>query len=90
MSKFESIILGHIDEVFNNNSELSKARLKICKQCPLLSDTAFGKICNSKIYMNPKTKEISYKYVDGYVKGCGCRLDAKTRRQEEHCPAKLW
>lgn len=90
MSKLENIILGHIDEVFNNNADLSKARLQICKDCPLMTDTVFGKVCNSKIYMEPKTKKISYKYLAGYFKGCGCRLDAKTRRHNESCPAKLW
>lgn len=53
-------------------------------------ETAFGKVCDSKRYLDPKTMQSSYKFTPGSIKGCGCRLDAKTRRPDEHCPAKLW
>lgn len=86
----KNIILGHVDEVLNRNEALSKQRLAICAKCPLLNDSVFGKICDSKKYFNPDTKKSSYLPFTGAIHGCGCRLDAKTRRPDEHCPAKLW
>lgn len=94
MSKLGNIILGHVEEFVGANEELAETRLKICAKCPLLKNTPYGKVCNSKLYLNTKTMTASSKLDAGAqfysFKGCGCRLDAKTRRPGEHCPAKLW
>lgn len=49
-----------------------------------------GEICNSKLWYNPETEDISEIYKDGYINGCGCRLGAKTRLPNESCPAGKW
>ena len=47
-------------------------------------------ICNSSLYINPLTNEVSTYKQDGYFRGCGCRLEAKTKLERSHCPAKKW
>ena len=49
-----------------------------------------GGICNPKLYLNPKTGDVSTKYKDGYGKGCGCRLQAKTKLTGARCPNDKW
>ncbi len=89
-NQVKSIVLGHVDEFLNRNEDFYNKRIQICRRCPLMIETAFGKVCDSKRYLDPKTMQSSYKFTPGSIKGCGCRLDAKTRRPDEHCPAKLW
>lgn len=83
------IIEGHARELFGLNSDLSEGRLRICLKCPLYLDQ-FGGICNNGLFYNPKTGDVSEKKKDGYYKGCGCRLRAKTTLKNEHCPAGKW
>ena len=46
---------------------------------------------NKYYYVNPETGDVyTYKRGDNYYKGCGCRLQAKTRLVNAHCPAKKW
>ena len=40
--------------------------------------------------MNPITKEVSTEKRDGFFKGCGCRLLAKTTLTNASCPVKQW
>lgn len=47
-------------------------------------------MCNSKLWLNPETGDVSDTVRDGYYKGCGCRLDAKTTLINEKCPAGKW
>lgn len=84
-----AIVNGHVNEMLGLNKDISEARLKICKKCPIYS-TQFGGICNGKLYLNPETGDVSTTKKDGYVKGCSCRLNAKTTIITEHCPAKKW
>lgn len=49
-----------------------------------------GGICNPKLYLNPKTGDVSTKYKDGYGKGCGCMLVKKTKLTGAHCPNDKW
>lgn len=84
-----NIIKGHINEILGLNKDISKERLKICKECPLFLDQ-FGGICNPKLYMNPKTQDISLEPKDGYNNGCGCRLLAKTTIPDAKCPNDKW
>ena len=46
--------------------------------------------CNSKLWLNPETNDVSREKKDGYVKGCGCRISAKIRVSAERCPAGKW
>ena len=83
------IVKGHVNEVLGLNEDLKEKRMKICLQCPLYKDT-LGGICNSKLWLNPKTGDVSTEHEDGYYRGCGCRLQAKTTLSTATCPAKKW
>lgn len=86
-----NIVTGHIKELFGMNKELFETRMKICSECPIYFQAPLiGAMCNTKLYINPETNDISRKEKDGYFKGCGCRLDAKTREYNESCPAGKW
>lgn len=85
----KNIIQGHVNELFNLNKEISNNRLKICYRCPLYSKK-FGGICNSKLWLNVNTGDVSVTKKPGYINGCSCRLLAKTRIPEAVCPAGKW
>ena len=70
--------------------ELSAKRIAICRNCPLYKESVLGEVCNSKKYLNPETGESSFFPKDGYVKGCNCLLDKKTKNPASHCVAKKW
>lgn len=84
-----NIVKGHANELLGLNKSLQESRMDICKKCPLFKQVAGG-ICNPSLWLNPKTEEISNNKKDGYVKGCGCRLRAKTTLVKSHCPARKW
>lgn len=83
------IVKGHINELVGLNEDISEARMKICRNCPIFSNE-FGGICNSKLYIDPETDNVSLKPLDGYVKGCGCRMLAKTTLPNAKCVASKW
>ncbi len=84
-----SIVQGHVNEMLGLNTNLAEARLKICKECPLYS-TRLGGICNPRLYLNPDNGDVSTEKKDGYVKGCACRLSAKTSVVSERCVVGKW
>lgn len=84
-----NIVRGHINEVLNLNSDISQNRLKICYQCPLYS-TKFGGICNNKLWLNIETGDVSVIEKPNYRRGCGCRINAKTRLPNAACPLGKW
>lgn len=90
MGGFLNIAEGHINEVLGFNTNVSEARLKICKKCPLYHIGLFGPVCSMRLWLNPETGDISSEQKDGYIRGCGCRLDAKTRVINESCRAGKW
>ena len=83
------IVEGHVKSVLNLEEELSKSRLRICYSCPLYSNKLSG-ICNSKLWLNPNTGDVSTIKKSGYVRGCSCVLSAKTRLTNAKCPAGKW
>lgn len=85
----KDIIQGHWNELIGNNSDISENRLKICYSCPLYS-SKLGGICNSNLWLNIDTEDISDIPKDGYKNGCGCRLRAKTKVPNEVCPLNKW
>lgn len=86
-----NIVAGHWNEMMNNNEDMATTRMEICKRCPLLKMTeAWGPICNPDLYLNTETMEATDRPVEDYGRGCGCRLNAKTRDKQSHCPNKLW
>lgn len=90
MGGIGDILSGHLNELFGLNKDIASSRLKICRQCPLCKKTYFGLICNNKLWINPKTGDISNNKKDGYVNGCGCRLSAKTTEWNQKCPIGKW
>ena len=88
-SKIGSIAEGHANELLGLNKDLKVERLKICRQCPIYSPR-FGGLCNRDLWFNPDTDEISDEPRDGYVRGCGCRLLAKTTLPHARCVAGKW
>ena len=53
--------------------EISKERMDICEICPLFVNRNGG-ICNSSLWLNVETGDVSSTPKDGYKKGCGCLL----------------
>jgi len=86
----KDIIGGHFNELFNREEQLSNERLAICKVCPLYHKSFLGWVCNPDLWLNPQTGDTSYTEKPGYFKGCNCRLHAKTRKPEAHCPSGKW
>lgn len=76
--------------MLNYEEKLRDSRIAVCLQCPLHQYVSIGLICNSQYYLDPITDTISSYPKPGYYKGCGCRLEAKTRVKNENCPAKKW
>jgi hypothetical protein len=86
----KGILKAHIKELLNQGVPLFEERMKICKVCPLYDTGPFGPICNPNLYLNPTTNKFNYIGGSGFTKGCGCRLNAKTRDKDAHCPSQLW
>lgn len=84
------IIKGHVKELLNRDEALSVERLKICETCPLLINTLIGPVCNSNMWINPETNETSTTAKNKYIRGCDCRLSAKTRLKDEKCIINKW
>lgn len=63
-------------------------RYDICNACPIC-DREHG-ICNSDLYLNPKNNDISTYKKDGYIKGCGCLLEFKIKKDTAKCPCGKW
>lgn len=72
-------------------SSLIESRIAICKKCPLYKRKyMIVAYCNEKLYLNPKTNDVSTYPKDGYIKGCGCTIEYKANNLNNHCPCKKW
>lgn len=67
---------------------MEQERIDICRKCPICDLENW--ICNSKLYLNPETNDISAGPKKGYIKGCGCALEIKIPNKNRHCPANKW
>lgn len=85
----KDIIEGHINEAANINKNISAVRMEVCKKCPLFKLSTLGPICNNKLYMDSEG-HTSTNPLPGYKKGCGCRLNAKTRLDRAVCAHGRW
>ncbi len=87
----KAIIDGHIKELTGQNGDLSEWRMDICRECPLFKVLPIaGPICNNNKYLDTKTGDVSDSPKKGYRRGCGCRLQAKTRLKDSKCPLGKW
>lgn len=84
------IAQGHYNEFTNKEQELSQKRLKICKECPLYTESILGPMCDSKKCYDPDSKVISTLPESGFICGCGCRLKAKTTLEHAKCVLNKW
>ena len=86
----KAIIDGHVKEALGSNQDISDVRMQICRECPLYKQTAMGPVCNSRLWLNKDTGQVSNISKPGFKNGCGCRLNAKTRLSYTHCPLNKW
>ena len=63
-------------------------RKKICESCPIFN-SSMG-TCNSKLWLNPNTNEVSITAKSGFIRGCGCHVYIKMRNLLNHCIAGKW
>ena len=84
-----NIVKGHVNEMLGFNKDIKQIRLDICHKCPIFSNK-FGGLCNNKLWLDPETNDVSFEKKDGYYRGCGCRLQAKTTIPQAVCPAGKW
>jgi hypothetical protein len=63
-------------------------RFEICKKCPIYEPNK--QRCNSNLWINPDTNQISTTYKNGYVRGCGCYISVKAKNRNNHCIAGKW
>lgn len=75
----------------NKDQALYLERIAVCHKCKLLKkDLIFGEICNSTLFLNPKTNEMSPIPKPDFYHGCGCVLGSKCRVLDEKCPLGKW
>lgn len=82
--------MGLNTSIENIGSDISQTRLEICRKCPLYKSTTYGPVCNSKLWVNTTTGEISNSKKPGYKNGCGCMLNNKTKLSYTSCPLSKW
>lgn len=63
--------------------------MDICEVCPLFVNRNGG-ICNSSLWLNVETGDVSSTPKDGYKKGCGCLLQYKVKGENAKCPVGKW
>ena len=51
------------------NAYSIEERLEICKKCPIYS---LDGRCNSRLWLNPNTNEVSIYQRPGFIRGCNC------------------
>ena len=61
-------------------------RLAICRKCPIYNA---GR-CNSKLWLNPDTNDVSTYAKIGYIRGCNCLMSVKAKNPNNHCIAGKW
>lgn len=83
------IVKGIVNDALDLNMDISEKRMQICRICPLYSKK-FDGMCNSKLWLNPETGEVSLENLGGMKRGCGCKLSWKTKVVDEVCPAGKW
>lgn len=84
-----NIVKGHLNEVLGLNKDIKEGRLRICYNCPLYLPK-LGGICNSRLWLNAETGDVSLIEKEGYKNGCGCRILAKTSLLNAVCPLGKW
>ena len=63
-------------------------RLAICNSCPIYNP--IGGRCNSNLWLNPDTNEVSTHARIGFIRGCNCFIEIKAKNPHNHCIAGKW
>ena len=63
-------------------------RMAICNRCPIYNPNENR--CNSRLWINPDTDEVSTIAKSGFVRGCGCAMKYKVSNPSNHCVAGKW
>lgn len=63
-------------------------RYEICRKCPICNQEKG--LCSAELYLNPETNDISIIPKEGYIKGCGCIVEMKIKKEKSKCPAGKW
>ena len=66
----------------------AEERFKICKNCAIYNTAT--QVCSAQLWLDPITNTAYNSPAPGRIKGCGCYLPNKTKREENSCPAKKW
>ena len=66
----------------------TKEREECCRKCPIFKPA--DQTCNSRMWLNPNTDEVSVVQKAGYIRGCGCKMPFKWRNMGTHCIAGKW
>ena len=85
-----NIIKGHINELLKKQQDLYKERIKICNECPLKTKTSLGVVCDNKKCIENDSIYSNKNKSPNAICGCGCRLEAKLRLEDETCVLKKW
>ncbi len=67
---------------------MEEERLAICEKCGIYN--CMRNLCSSSLYINPDNNTVSDTKKKGYIKGCGCYIPTKIKRESNHCPANKW
>ena len=83
-----------LNKVNLKNKKLSMKELsieekrRICSVCPIFHPER--RVCNSKLWINPNTDDISTSPKSGYIRGCGCIIEVRIKNKLNHCVAGKW
>lgn len=76
------------DNLLYTDMELFEERMNICKNCAIYASAT--QTCSAQLWLDPVTNTAYDSAAPGRIKGCGCYLPNKTKREENSCPAKKW
>lgn len=63
-------------------------RLEICHNCAIYN--AEKQLCSSTLWIDPNTNSAYTTKTVGTIKGCGCYIPNKVKRENNKCPANKW
>ena len=52
--------------------------------------TEYGMRCDERKWISPDGTQASFFKRDGWIKGCGCLLNSKTKNPSNHCVCGKW
>lgn len=84
----KEIAEGYTNWALGREDELSEARMKICRECPLYNEDTDR--CDSGRGINIKTEELVKYPGKDIVMGCGCKMQPKSKSPSSKCVLNKW